>query len=128
MWLELGSIVFLGSAFPPRKRREKCEETVTLAGNCEESVLVAEVLEPLSYTRLEALADFRAMRTTPSQKVLASRWGVSEGTVSKWLAVWASDGLISRGGRLGKERAALALPSPRGSVLRATEDAVSAAS
>jgi hypothetical protein len=117
MWLELGSIVFLGAAFPPGKRPRKCgksEETVTLATESEESVSTFLESEPLAYTRGEALADFRAMRTSPSQKVLASRWGVSEGTVSKWLTAWARDQLISRGDRLGRERAVLALPAPRG--------------
>jgi hypothetical protein len=117
MWLELGTIVFSGFAFPPaRKPRRwgrKSEETVTLATESEESVRTLLASEPVAYTRSEALADFRTMRTSPSQKALASRWGVSEPTVSKWLAVWASDGLISRSDRLGRERAALALPAPR---------------
>jgi hypothetical protein len=112
-WLELGSIICIGAAFPrPRRRREKCEESETLSGKCEESVSLSLASEPLSYTKHEALEDFRAMRSVPSQKVLADRWARSEATVSKWLAEWESDGLVSRGVRFGKERAALALPAP----------------
>src|SRR5262249_7295128 len=59
MWLELGSIVFLGAAFPPtrnpRRWGRKSEETVTLAEESEESVATVTASEPVSYTRLEAL-------------------------------------------------------------------------
>ena len=110
-WLELGSIVFLGAAFPARKRARKWRkrrETETLA---EESVESVEVIDPVSFSRSEALVDFRSMRSVPSQKVLASRWGVGGGTVSKWLAFWESEGLVNRSPRIGRERAVLALPA-----------------
>jgi hypothetical protein len=117
MWLELGSVVFLGAAFPPaRKPRRwgrKTEESVTLASESEESVSTLQASDPVPYTELEALADFRCMRSVPSQKVLAIRWARSEPTVSKWLARWASDGYVSRSPRLGRERAVLALAGPR---------------
>jgi hypothetical protein len=113
-WLELGGIVFLATAFPARKRSRKWgkrRESETLAEESVESVVVAEDIDPVSLSRSEALVDFRAMRSVPSQKVLAARWGVGEGTVSKWLTAWESEGLVNRSPRIGRERAVLALPA-----------------
>jgi hypothetical protein len=110
-WLELGSIVFLATAFPARKRSRKWRKRWPLSTVSMESEESVETLDPVSFGRDEALDDFRNMRSVPSQKVLANRWGVGEGTVSKWLASWESEGLVGRGPRIGRERAVLALPS-----------------
>ena len=74
-------------------------------------------MSTLSLTRDAALEDFRRLRETGAQKVLANRWGVTEGTVSKWLASWEGDGLVNRR-RSGKERPVLALPAPRAFLTR----------
>lgn len=100
LFLEFGSIVFFAVAFPHRRKT-----TVTVAT---ELPSVARQV----FSRGEALADFRKVRSCASQQFLAGRWGVHEGTVSKWLASWESDGLVSRN-RDGKAKPVLALPAPR---------------
>jgi hypothetical protein len=53
-----------------------------------------------SITREEALADLRKVMAlsgdVPSQRTLSIRWGVREGTVSKWCGRWERAGKISR--------------------------------
>lgn len=65
---------------------------------------------PRIYTRDEALTDVLTNRKKPipSQKVLAQRWGVTKGAVSKWLARWENEGLVKRAanGRFKTVRAA----------------------
>ena len=108
LFLELGSLVFFAVAFPHRRKVAETEQLAT--GNSEtvaESVTLAAFR---AYTREQALADFRHLRSVPSQQSLARRWGVSEGAVSKWVSAWAREGLIVRG-RVGREKM-LALPTP----------------
>jgi transposase-like protein len=106
LFLELGSVLFFAAAFPKVKRR-KYEEIETLATESEETVSV-------SIGKDAALRDFRSMRQAGAQKLLAQRWGVSEGTVSKWLSSWERDNLVNRT-RQGKAKPVLALPSPQSS-------------
>src|SRR5262249_10458124 len=51
-------------------------------------------------TREEALADLRKVMAqsgdVPSQRTLSIRWGVREGTISKWCRRWERAGEISR--------------------------------
>lgn len=109
LFLELGSVLFFAAAFPkPARKRQQ------LSGKPEQFPATDEASEKvstLSLTRDAALEDFRKLRETGAQKVLASRWGVTEGTVSKWLATWEGEGLVNRR-RSGKERPVLALPPP----------------
>ena len=104
VWLELASIVFLSAAFPHRRKKVF---TPANGFQPETSESVGK-----AFTKEQALLDFRAMRSSGSQKFLADRWQVSEGCVSKWLAHWQDTGAINRQ-RLGKHKAALALPAPR---------------
>ena len=106
LFLELGSLVFFAVAFP---RGRKAAATEQVAGKREEPLTLST---HRTYTREEALADFQRMRHAPSQQVLASRWQVSEGCVSKWLRAWQSNGAIDRH-RVGREKTVLALPAPR---------------
>jgi hypothetical protein len=101
VWLELASIVFLSAAFPHRRKK------VFTPANGFQLENVGK-----AFTKEQALRDFRAMRSSGSQRFLADRWQVSEGCVSKWLRQWEDGGAIDRQ-RLGKHKAALALPLPR---------------
>lgn len=105
LFLELGSLVFFAVAFPYGR---KVAATEQVAGKREEPVTLSA---HRAYTREEALADFQHMRHSPSQQVLAARWQVSEGCVSKWLRSWQSSGAIERQ-RIGREKAVLLLPAP----------------
>lgn len=112
LFLELGSVLFFAVAFPkPVRNRQrlpgKPEQFPTAVAESEK----VSTLSPIAFCRDAALADFRRLRETGAQKVLANRWGVSEGTVSKWLGSWEHDGLIARR-RAGKVRPVLALPAP----------------
>ena len=90
IFLEFGSIVFFAVAFGKRQRLPERTE------------------KPLRHvhTRDAALTDFRRLKGVGAQKVLAARWAVSEGTVSKWLTSWENAGLVTRN-RFGKQRTAL---------------------
>ena len=102
LFLELGSILFFAVAFPRRAARV----STPLDGKCVETV------NPRAWSRADALRDFQRMRSAPSQQVLAARWGVSEGCVSKWVSAWEVSGAVRRL-RDGREKACLALPAPR---------------
>lgn len=56
--------------------------------------------EPSSISRDEALADLRRMLAktghVPEQRLLAARWNVTPGCVSKWLSAWEKSGEIRR--------------------------------
>jgi hypothetical protein len=104
VWLELASIVFLSAAFPHRRKK------VFTPANGFQLESVENVGK--AFTKEQALLDFRTMRSSGSQRFLADRWQVSEGCVSKWLRQWEDGGAIDRQ-RLGKHKAALALPLPR---------------
>jgi hypothetical protein len=95
MFLEVGCILFFAAAFPHRRQPRQ------VAGKCEDRVETA-------WTRDAALADFLKLRQVGGQKLLAARWGVSEGCVSKWLAAWASQGQVQRS-RDGRYKLARAL-------------------
>jgi transposase len=71
-----------------------------------------ENVAPCVYTRDAALADFRKLKEAGAQKVLAARWQVSEGTVSKWFGAWETDGAIERT-RHGKANKLAAIPQRR---------------
>jgi hypothetical protein len=84
LFLEIGSIVFMSAAFARKrgKGRQELRNSVTLQqetpGNrfekCPLSRATWESLQPQD----QALQDFKAMRSSGSQKFLADRWGVSE--------------------------------------------------
>jgi hypothetical protein len=104
-FLELGSVLFMIAAFPGR--RQKVTETLTVAvGN-------SEIVNSFPLNQLQALQDFRAMKEAGAQKLLAQRWNVSPGCVSKWMAEWEQQGLVKRNrdGRV-KVSQVLALPPP----------------
>lgn len=104
-FLEFASIVFWASAIRKRKVVSRTDEHFpTVDAESSQKVLG-------QFDRDAALADFRRLRETGAQKVLAHRWSVSESCVSKWLTTWESDGLVNRR-RSGKERPVLALPAP----------------
>jgi hypothetical protein len=106
LFLELGSVLFFAAAFPSRKH-QKVMETLTVAdGN-------SEIINTFPLNQLQELQDFRAMKEAGAQKLLAQRWNVSPGCVSKWIAEWEQHGVVkrSRDGRV-KVSQALALPSP----------------
>jgi hypothetical protein len=97
LFLELGSILFFGAAFPHAKSRET-------VGEDEDGV--NEDGESVGYTRDEALADLRTLLASGAVtdgRLLARRWGVSETTTSRWLSSWARAGLIGRA-RDGRSR------------------------
>jgi hypothetical protein len=56
--------------------------------------------EPSAITRDEALTDLRRMLAktghVPEQRLLAARWNVTPGCVSKWLSAWEKSGEIRR--------------------------------
>lgn len=107
LFLELGSVLFFAGAFPHRKRAI-VHTPITVSDNLPQ--LPSEIRK--SFTRHEALADFRALKTTGSQKFLSDRWSVSEGCVSKWLGSWEADGAIERT-RHGKSNRLAAIPQCR---------------
>lgn len=103
LYLELASLVFLASAFPHRPRT-----TIEVAAKP-----TAIVATPLTvWTQADALRDFKALKHSGAQHLLATRWNVDRSTVSRWLRDWQGDGLIDRK-RDGRAKMALALPAPR---------------
>lgn len=102
LFLEFGSIVFFAVAFPHRRR----VQVTASEGKGEQALTVAAC----ALTQSQALADFRKLRRAGSQQLLASRWGVHEGTVSRWIQSWETSGHVSRN-RDGKAKQ-LALPKP----------------
>lgn len=103
LYLELGSISFFGAAFP--RRRATVTQAITVSGNSTQ----LPALPRKVFSRHEALADFRTMKASNSQQFLAERWGVHEGTASKWLGGWEADGAIERT-RHGKANRLQAVP------------------
>lgn len=112
LYLEIGSIIFFGAAFPHRRA------TVTQAITVSDNSTQLPALPRKVFSRHEALTDFRTMKASNSQQFLAERWGVHEGTASKWLGGWEADGAIERR-RVGKANQLAvipqrkALPAPR---------------
>jgi hypothetical protein len=92
---ELFAIAMLAAGFPHRRR--KAGQVAEFPGNPEGKVVT--VSRP--WTQADALADLKLLKSVGGQKLLAERWGVSEGCVSKWMAAWASQGEVvrSRDGR-----------------------------
>jgi hypothetical protein len=103
-FLEFGSVLFFASAFP-NHRKATVHQLPTLAP---ESLTVARKV----FTRDDALRDFRTLKASNSQQFLAERWGVHEGTASKWLGSWAESGAIERH-RVGKANRVAAIPQRR---------------
>jgi hypothetical protein len=99
LFLEAGSVLFFAAGFTRRK--------VAIVNTQETLSPVSDERLLQTYTREQALADLRQLRTTHSQRFLSARWQVSEATVSRWLAAWASEGAISRE-RAGKDMRAIA--------------------
>lgn len=103
-FLELGAIVLLGVAFPHR-RRARVQVLPTIA-EPSPAILVQ------SFTKADALRDFRKMGEAGSGVQLSRRWAVHPATVSRWLSEWKAEGAINRH-RDGKAvRSVLALPAP----------------
>ena len=98
MFLEFGSVGFFAGAFNRRKLAGKSEDSLEAASH--------------AWTRDAALADFIRLRQVGGQKLLATRWNVSEGCVSKWMAAWSASGQVQRS-RDGRYKPARALPAPR---------------
>jgi hypothetical protein len=100
LFLELGSILFFGAAFPHAKSRETVGEDE--GDDREDEGDDSEA----TYTREEALADLLdliASGAVTDGRLLARRWGVSETTTSRWLSSWTRAGLIGRA-RDGRSR------------------------
>ena len=108
LFLELGSVLFFAGAFPTRRRA-----IVTVSQPA--STLAEETVSKV-FTRADALADLRTLKASSSQQFLADRWGVSEGTVSKWMSTWHAGGAIDRN-RAGKHVRVIALPAPKRKVI-----------
>lgn len=106
-FLEFGSIVFFAAAFPHRKCLLASKEALTLPPL--QTASDASVAK--SFSVADARRDLQQLKACNSQAFLASRWGVSESTVSRWLQAWQAEGTINRT-RDGKNKATLALPSP----------------
>jgi hypothetical protein len=104
LFLEFGSVLFFGAAFHARKPSRKQGTDNASEGTVEEPAG--------SWSQAMALRDFQTMRQAGAQQFLSAKWGVAESTVSRWLATWERDGLISRR-KEGKCKATLALPAPR---------------
>ena len=71
LFLESGSVLFFGAAFGHRK-------TVHLPGKSEERVAEIQTVSR-SWSQADALRDLRRLKAVGGQKLLAERWGVSEG-------------------------------------------------
>lgn len=104
-FLEMGSIGFFAAAFPHR-----ATIALPLLPSLPATVETLATVEQ-SFSRDQALADFRKLGFSGSQHFLSDRWSVHPATVSKWFTVWEATGLISRE-RNGKSKATLALPDP----------------
>jgi len=119
VFLEVGSIVFFAGAFRVRRVRQSSTvadttpateaqpltlstpapiDATPIADNSKALTIVptTDESERQPYSRDQALADFRQLRTSNSQQFLAHRWAVSEGTVSKWMSVWEELGAVDR--------------------------------
>jgi len=105
IFLELGSCLLLAHAFPVSRRRRETKAEFTPP-----DVNVREGSRTL--TRDEALADLLSLKSSGSQQLLAERWGVSEGVVSKWTRTWQAEGAIDRT-RDGRRNVVAVIPPSR---------------
>lgn len=107
LFLEIAAAVFGAAAFPHKKCLPPSKEPLTLPPL--QPASDASVAKSFSVT--DARRDLQQLKACNSQAFLASRWGVSESTVSRWLQAWQAEGTINRT-RDGKSKATLALPPP----------------
>lgn len=112
MFLELGSIILFGYGLGrPASSRSRVAAPAAITER-EEPVTPQEIEDirpffvPMSRQQAEQdLVTMIALGTSiPSQQWLADRWKVAEGTVSKWVSLWETQGLAVRN-RIGRVNA-----------------------
>jgi hypothetical protein len=112
LYLELGALLFFASAFPVKKVLTKPLAQPTDTNDTVIVTSVSPTVSPLipqrSWSQVEAFKDFVTVGGADAQCDLADRWGVSRGTVSRWLRDWHREGLIDRA-RHGREVASIPL-------------------